>query len=173
MDFAAGLIRPTWTLVFCKTPGRWWVRLLAWGRYNHVKAVAYLPALRAWLFYDVKFHGTRLMLAHEDEPATSAFLRDYLDNCDTIAMPRVQTPRRRTPQLGFWCTVAMKHLVGIPSRALRPDRLWQDCLAAGGKPGPTLATCRSTLVGTLRARIKVRRRRAGLAAARIVGACGT
>jgi hypothetical protein len=47
MDSAfAALIEPSWTLVFCKKPGRWWVRLLACGRYNHVKAIAYLPDLR-------------------------------------------------------------------------------------------------------------------------------
>jgi hypothetical protein len=152
----AGLIEPTWTLVFCKRPWRWWVRLLAWGRYNHVKAVAYLPRLRAWLFYDVKFNGTHVLLAHADAPGTSAFLQDYLDNTDTIMMPRVPTPRRVAPQPGFWCTIAMKHLVGIRSRALRPDRLWQDCIAAGGKPHPNLGA--GILLRTLRARIKSLRR---------------
>src|SRR6516165_5560390 len=121
-----GLIEPIWTLVFCKNPGRWWVRLLAWGRYHHVKAVAYLPRLRVWLFYDVKFNGTRVLLAHADAPSTRAALQNYLHNSDTIMMPRVPMPRRVAPQLGFWCTIAMKHLVGIRSRALRPDRLWQD-----------------------------------------------
>ena len=71
MDSAvAALIEPSWTLVFCKKPGRWWVRLLACGRYNHVKAIAYLPSLRAWLFYDVKFNGTKILLAPEDDPST-------------------------------------------------------------------------------------------------------
>ena len=147
-----GLIEPTWTLVFCKKPGRWWVRLLAWGRFHHVKAVAYLPRLKAWLFYDVKFNGTRLLLAQEDAPGTKAFLQDYLDNTDTIMMPRVPMPRRITPQLGFWCTIAMKHLVGIRSRALRPDRLWKDCIAAGGRPNANLST--GVLLRTLQARIR-------------------
>ena len=147
-----GLIEPIWTLVFCKKPGRWWVRLLAWGRYHHVKAVAYLPRLRAWLFYDVRFNGTRVLLAHADAPGTSAFVQDYLDNCDTIVMPRVPIPRRVAPQIGFWCTIAMKHLVGIRSRALRPDRFWQDCIAAGGRPHANLSTV--VLLPTLRARVR-------------------
>ena len=147
-----GLIEPTWTLVFCKKPGRWWVRLLAWGRYHHVKAVAYLPRLRAWLFYDVRFNGTRVLLAHADAPGTSAFVQDYLDHSDTMVMPRVPIPRRVAPQIGFWCTIAMKHLVGIRSRALRPDRFWQDCIAAGGKPHASLST--AILLPTLRARIR-------------------
>lgn len=134
MDVLAAVIQPQWTLVFCKNRGPWWVRLLACGRYHHVKAIAYLPTMRAWLFYDVKFNLTRLMLAREDDPEVEAFLLDYLHNSDTIAMPRLPTPKRAAPQVGFWCTLAMKHLVGIHSGALRPDRLWRDCIAAGGKP---------------------------------------
>jgi len=109
------------------------VRLLACGRYHHVKAIAYLPVMRSWLFYDVKFNGTRLMLAREDDPCTRAFLRDYLDSCDLVAMPRLPVPKRVAPHAGFWCTLAMKHLVGIRAAALRPDRLWRVSLAAGGK----------------------------------------
>src|SRR5271166_4488877 len=115
MDTRADIIVPSWTLVFCKNPGRWWVRLLAWGRYHHVKALAYLPRLHAWLFYDVKFNGTHVLLAHADAPSTGFFLQDYLDNSDTIMMPRMPMPKRVAPQLGFWCTIAMKHLVGIRS----------------------------------------------------------
>jgi len=126
------LIEPNWILLFSKKRGRWWVRLLACGRYHHVKAIAYLPAMRAWLFYDVKFNGTRLMLAREDDPGTRAFLHDYLDSCDLVAMPRLPIPKRVAPHAGFWCTLAMKHLVGIRAAALRPDRLWQVSLDAGG-----------------------------------------
>src|SRR5262249_18630599 len=124
---------PNWILLFSKKRGRWWVRLLACGRYHHVKAIAYLPAIRAWLFYDVRFNGTRLMLAREDDPGTREFLRDYLDSCDLVAMPRLPVPKRVAPHAGFWCTLAMKHLLGIRAVALRPDRLWQVSLAAGGK----------------------------------------
>lgn len=127
------MIEPNWILLFSKKRGRWWVRLLACGRYNHVKAIAYLPAIRAWLFYDVKFNGTRLMLACEDDPGTPEFLRYYLDSCDLVAMPRLPIPKRVAPHAGFWCTLAMKHLVGIRAAALRPDRLWRISLAAGGK----------------------------------------
>ena len=127
------MIEPSWILLFSKKRGRWWVRLLACGRYHHVKAIAYLPAMRAWLFYDVKFNGTRLMLAREDDPCTPAFLHDYLDSCDLVAMPRLPIPKRVAPHAGCWCTLAMKHLVGIRAAALRPDRLWRVSLAAGGK----------------------------------------
>jgi hypothetical protein len=128
------VIEPNWILLFSKKRGHWWVRLLACGRYHHVKAIAYLPALRAWLFYDVKFNGTRVLLVREDEPGSRAFLHYYLDSCDLVAMPRLPLPKRVAPQPGFWCTLAMKHLVGICAAALRPDQLWRDSIAAGGKP---------------------------------------
>jgi hypothetical protein len=171
MDSAtAALIEPDWTLVFCKKPGRWWVRLLACGRYNHVKAIAYLPSVRAWLFYDVKFNGTKILLADEDDPRTDDFLRDYLDNCDTIAMPRLPIPKRSAPQLGFWCTIAMKHLIGIRSRAFRPDRLWRDCIAVGGKPHGSLGVCRGALIKALCTRMRALQARTR-ARRRILGAC--
>jgi hypothetical protein len=128
------VIEPNWILLFSKKRGRWWVRLLACGRYNHVKAIAYLPALHTWLFYDVKFNGTRLMLIREDGRGSHAFLQNYLDSCDLVAMPRLPIPKRVAPQAGFWCTLAMKHLVGIRGASLRPDQLWRDSVAAGGKP---------------------------------------
>jgi hypothetical protein len=171
MDSAtAALIEPDWTLVFCKKPGRWWVRLLACGRYNHVKAIAYLPSVRAWLFYDVKFNGTKILLADEDDPRTDDFLRDYLDNCDTIAMPRLPIPKRSAPQLGFWCTIAMKHLIGIRSRAFRPDRLWRDCIAVGGKPHGSLGVCRGALIKALCTRMRALQARTR-ARRRLLGAC--
>src|SRR5262245_10056993 len=74
------------------------------------------------------------MLVREDDPGTQAFLRYYLDSCDLVAMPRLPIPKRLAPQAGFWCTLAMKHLVGIRAGALRPDQLWRDSIAAGGTP---------------------------------------
>src|ERR1700738_1141353 len=60
-------------------------------------------------------------------------------------------------ELGFWCTIAMKHLVGLRSRALRPDRLWHDCIAAGGKPCQSPITGRAIIVRARRARTKLLR----------------
>jgi hypothetical protein len=128
------LIEPNWTLLFSKRRGRWWVRLLACGRYHHVKALAWLPAVRSWLFYDVKFNGTRLLLAPEADAATHAFVLNYLADCDLVAVPRLPIPKRIAPHAGFWCTLAIKHLVGIRTSAMRPDRLWRDSLAAGARP---------------------------------------
>src|SRR5262245_1804838 len=77
------------------------------------------------------------MLAREGDPGTGTFLHGYLDGCDLIAMPRLPVPKRATPRAGFWCTLAMQHLVGVRTGAWRPDRLWHDSIAAGGTPHHT------------------------------------
>jgi hypothetical protein len=74
------------------------------------------------------------MLVREDGPGSRALLHYYLESCDLVAMPRLPIPKRVAPQPGFWCTLAMKHLVGVCAAALRPDQLWRDSIAAGGKP---------------------------------------
>jgi hypothetical protein len=119
------LIEPNWILVFSKKRGRWWVRLLACGRYHHVKAIAYLPAMRAWLFYNVKFNGTRLMLSREDDPGSRAFLHDYLESCDLVAMPA-------TADSKAFCA-AGRVLVHHCDETSRRDS--RRCVA----PGPTVA----------------------------------
>jgi hypothetical protein len=118
----------------------------------------------------VKFNGTKILLAAEDDPGTPAFLHHYLDDCDMIAMPHLPVPRRSAPQLGFWCTIAMKHLIGIRSRAFRPDRLWRDCIAVGGKPHGSLGDCRGALVNALGTRMKSLRAKAR-ARRQIPGVC--
>jgi hypothetical protein len=62
----------------------------------------------------------------------------------------------------------MKHLIGIRSRAFRPDRLWRDCIAVGGKPHETLGAFRGALIRTLGSRIGALRARARR---RLVRAC--
>jgi hypothetical protein len=118
----------------------------------------------------VKFNGTKILLAPEDDPSTPGVLRDYLDHCDMIAMPHLPVPKRSAPQLGFWCTIAMKHLIGIRSRAFRPDRLWRDCIAVGGKPYQTLGAFRGALIRTLGVPIRALRERAR-SRRRLVRAC--
>jgi hypothetical protein len=76
-------------------------------------------------------------------------------------MPRLPVPKRSGPQPGFWCTLAMKHLVGISTGALRPDRLWRDCIAAGGKPNVSANSRRGAFIAAFRARLSAYRRRAG------------
>jgi hypothetical protein len=122
---------PAWILVFCRESKSRWIRLLACGRYKHVRAYAFVPALRAWLFYDVTLSNT-LVMALPDGSEAEAYLCEFTRGADLVSMaPRPWKGWRFSP---FSCVSAVKQLIGLPSGALRPDALYRDCLAAGGVP---------------------------------------
>lgn len=121
-----------WVLVFQRESKVWWVRLLAWGRYKHVAAYAYLPGLKAWLIYDVSMVRTGIVVVPDGDEALG-WLAELTSDADLMAMRRTHVHTRRMPLLG-WCVPAIAHLIGLRSGALRPDRLWADCLRNGGQP---------------------------------------
>jgi len=121
-----------WVLVFSRTSKTWWVRWLAWGRYQHVKAFAFVPAVNVYVFYDWALDRQGIVVAPNNDETVKGYLAEFIDGCDLISAPLRVAARPRV-QFGFlYCVPAIKHLIGLRSRALRPDRLWRDCLAAGG-----------------------------------------
>lgn len=134
------VVQPTvWTLVFARESDRWWTSWMALGRYKHVRAYAYVPFLHVWVFYDVGFHGTSIVLAADGEPANAMIAR-WIQGADTVRMRRVdffdQKGGRRSyriPLFGF-CVPAIKHLLGLRCVALRPDALYRFCIENGGEP---------------------------------------
>lgn len=120
---------PVWIVVFCRSIDNRWVRWLACGQYKHVRAYAYLPALKVWLFYDVTLSGTLIHVA-PDTPQTEAYIGEFTRDSALVAVK--PGPRHGVPLAPFCCTSAVRHLIGLKSGALRPDRLFRDCLAAGG-----------------------------------------
>lgn len=123
-------IPPVWIVVFCRNTQTRWVRWLALGRYKHVRAYAYLPAMRAWIFYDVSLSITGIYAA-PDDAAAEAYIGKFTADADLISIrPAPSSGLRLAP---FSCVSAIKHLIGLRSGALRPDALFRDCLAAGGE----------------------------------------
>lgn len=127
----------SWVVVFNRTPRSWLLSLLAFGTYKHVSAYAYLPDLRMWLFYDIHLHRTEIVIARDGEKALMLIAQRTAD-ADLIRIPAQHDGRTRF-RLGFWCVPGIKHLLGLRSGALRPDRLWRDCIAAGGVPAEGFA----------------------------------
>lgn len=118
-------------LVFDPSSDHWWISLLACGRYRHVRACAYVKTTRLWLFYDVTLSPT-LVMALPDGDAAAMYFHDFTKGCDLV---RIAPSRRRGLQFSpLTCVSAIKRLIGLKSRALRPDRLFRDCIAAGGRP---------------------------------------
>jgi hypothetical protein len=118
-----------WVLVFQRSSKVWWVRLLACGRYKHVAAYAYLPGFKAWLIFDVNMVRTSVIVVPDGDEALG-YLYEMTRDADLMAFRRLGAPSR--PRVFGWCVPAIKHLIGLKSRALRPDRLYRDCLCAGG-----------------------------------------
>ena len=127
-EFSA--IEPTrWVLVFQRSSTIWWVRWLNPGRYKHVSAYAYLPGFKAWLIYEVNLIRTSIVVVPDGQEGLG-WLYELTRDSDLVAVKR--GAHASVPLLG-WCVPAIARLIGLRSRALRPDRLFRDCIAAGGE----------------------------------------
>lgn len=123
-----------WNVVFNREAASGWARLVP-GRFKHVRAYAFVPATRLWLFYDVHFAGTEIF-AVPDGPDANAAIFSFIGPegaSDIVAVRRLPARPRRFPWSN-WCTPALRHLLNLPGSALLPDGFHRDCLANGGKP---------------------------------------
>jgi hypothetical protein len=120
-----------WVLVFRRTSELWWARYI--GRYKHVAAYAYVPGLKLWLFYEVSTQPTSIVVLPDGQHVER--MARFIADADLVAMRRnPATPMRFRRRLAFHCVTAIRDLIGLDSGALLVDRLYRDCLAAGGEP---------------------------------------
>lgn len=113
-----------------ETPYWWWP--ICRPGFRHVAAFGYDAEQAVWLLYDVclaRTHIRALSSAQMDAwvlalPAG----RRIVCFAGTDAAPR---------RIGFWCTTAVSHLLGVRTRALRPEALYRDLLAQGARPAFT------------------------------------
>lgn len=123
-----------WNIVFNREAESGWARWVP-GRYKHVRAYAFIPVTRTWLFYDVNFCGTAIS-AIPDGPDAMAAIYSFIGPegvSDIVSVPMLPARRRIFPWSN-WCTSALRHLLNLPGSALRPDGFYRDCLDHGGKP---------------------------------------
>ena len=126
-------VRPAqWFICFRPSSPLWWVEMIP-GRYKHVSAFGYVPVQKLWVFYGWTFHGTEFAVMHERHAATA--IDTMMKDCLVVEYLPADTSQ---PQRIWWhpvnyCVSKIVDITGIPSRALRPDRFLQDCLAHGGK----------------------------------------
>lgn len=130
-----------WLVAFHEAAGTPWVNWVP-GRFKHVSLVAYFHGAKSWVVYDPALVGTRVVL-YADTNAGLNELGTWLDDALVVRMPaRCQdvaimyekggSPLGFWGRLGFWCVPAVRHALGLRSRALLPDRLLRDCLNSGG-----------------------------------------
>jgi hypothetical protein len=121
-----------WNVVFHRKAKSWWSSSIAMGHFKHVSAFAYLQGLRGWVLFDVQFSKLRIVVL-PDNQESQAILSQVMSGNAVVEMVRREGGGVRFFRVGFFCTIAIKHLLGLPGGALRPDRLYRDCLAHGGQ----------------------------------------
>lgn len=120
-----------WFVVFhTKANGRF-INRLAFGRFKHVSAFAYVPGFRLWLHYDAQWTGMRLRVIGHD--TLKAQIGDLTRDCVLLKMKRRHVAMPVSTRFGFYCVTAVKHLIGVRCRCLRPDGLYRRLIAEGAE----------------------------------------
>lgn len=121
-----------WILAFSRETSIPWLRRLPLT-YRHVSAFGYVGAgVDTWLFYSWRTDRVQISAARGDE-AVRTLMHAFTQDADMLgidARPGVALGFR----LGSWCVPAVKHLIGLRSRAITPAGLYRDCIAAGAQP---------------------------------------
>lgn len=124
-----------WFVIFNRETKSRWLRWLP-GKFKHVRAYGYMPGLKVWLFFDPASNAISLGAAAYGVEA-QAIIDSWTGPpgaSEILLVPPRRPAEGRFPMLG-WCTTAVAHLLGLRLGAFpTPDRLWQRCLAAGGRP---------------------------------------
>lgn len=124
-----------WYAAFFEGGERYWWFPLCKPGFRHVMAFGYCVHAGCWLIHDVSLGRTYVRALRPE--AFDAWLA-ALPSHRTIL--RVPGPAHEAPcpnpgfRLGFWCVPATAHLLGVPSRALRPEGLYRDLIAYGATP---------------------------------------
>lgn len=107
----------------------WWSRWLTPG-FHHVSACAWFADQERWVYYNPTRTGTVVLLYRADEFGPR--FQQMLDSSSAVLRVR-GTHRRTTTPFGWWCTGAIKALLGCKSRALGPRGLYLHLLRHGAE----------------------------------------
>jgi hypothetical protein len=130
ITFDPGGGEPTqWAVCFSRKAATPWLTRLPVGKFKHVRAFGCVPHINTWIFFDPALDRTSVKVARGD--VARALISEYLRDATVIQMPARERKSLR-PRIFGWCVPAVAHLLGLPSSALRPDRLLADCLRYEG-----------------------------------------
>lgn len=106
----------------------WWWPLCRPG-FRHVAAFGYCAEQAVWLLYDVTLRRTFIHALTSEQ--MDAWVEALPAHRTILHLQAAEAePANRA---GFWCTTAVAHLLGVRSRALRPQALCRDLLALGAR----------------------------------------
>lgn len=119
-----------WLVFFGEADGSpWWARLQPHG-YRHVAACAWFADQERWIYFNPTRRGT-VILIYRDEEFGGRF-QQLLDSSSLVLRVIARQSRRSTP-FGWWCTGAIKALLGVRCRALGPKGLRDHLLRHGAE----------------------------------------
>jgi hypothetical protein len=110
-----------WLVFFSEAKDEpWWARAFTPPGYRHVAACAWFADQQRWVYYNPTRTGTVILLYRDDE--FGGRFQQLLDSSALVLRVRSTMSRRATP-FGWWCTGAIKALLGVNARALSPHSL--------------------------------------------------
>lgn len=116
-----------WLVIFHTDCLHWWFRMIP-GRYKHVSAFGWSAGLRAWLFYDVSWRGTKMVLLPEGKTADDR-IADWSRSASVLRF-QARDYQPFVPKL-LTCVSAMTHLLGVRGAVQTPVGLWKLLLSEG------------------------------------------
>lgn len=135
-----------WFIVFHEVTSRPWLRWLACGRFKHVSCFGWVDSAQRWVFFDPALERTWLRLVPDDvaseEPAHVFDIKagyyggdlGHYANLGQVVALDIQLDNVMRPNIGIgWgCVRDVARVVGIRTRAIRPDAFFRECLKRGG-----------------------------------------
>jgi hypothetical protein len=104
----------------------WWARWFTPPGYRHVAACAWFDEQQRWVYFNPTRRGTVILLYREDE--FGGRFQQLMDSSALVLRVRSSLTRQATP-FGWWCTGAIKALLGVRGFAVTPfglARVLQD-----------------------------------------------
>jgi hypothetical protein len=106
-----------WLVFFGEAEGApWWSRLCAPG-YRHVAACCWFADQERWVYFNPTRRGTVILLYREDE--FGGRFTQLMNSSSCVLRVRSTMARGATP-FGWWCTGAVKALLGVRGFAVTP-----------------------------------------------------
>lgn len=137
----------SWFVVFHDKTPRWWLRWLSFGKFKHVSCFGWVENADRWVFFDPALERTWLRLVSDDdacrEPLHEFDIKagyyggdiGHYTNQGVVLKIAVQVDDIRKANIGIGrgCVRDVARLIGLRTRAIRPDAFFRDCLKAGGE----------------------------------------
>lgn len=124
------IIDRQWLVFFCdgEQPA-WWARFLPAG-FRHVAACAWFDDAERWVYYNPSRHSTVILIYRDEDfgPRLTQLLAS-----SALVLRVVSSRQRQSTPFGWWCTGAIKALLGVRCGALSPEQLARHLLRNGAE----------------------------------------